>query len=927
MYCGGKMISEEIQAYIREIFTEKIRPYVAVEKKYVIYTYGQCGQYIEQVLKEEYDIEACFVVDNVKCDGKKVLSLEEIDSKYFEGYYYIVCTYNPDIYEEVRNKLYKYVPRKWVIDIFPNNLDEEFISDINKHNIRIRIGRSIQYYIDKGERDFVVVSSGLMSKYVEHVLKECYCINPKFLIDCSKKTDNRHLESMASDDKNFFLLCEQNIKNREKVRRLLKNVGDNRIIDIFPEKVGEFGYIYNSRLICNKTNTRFVVANSFSEYLVQKKCIVFWDDLLSGNLLTNTKYPRSQFELKSFVSEYMNRKMYEDIVKGEEEGVFAINPGVHIIPGYDRLIDFGIDGIKKELEKHKKSYEYYISMNSLLDAFSRMIQNYGRTAYSMYLENKERKNLLHIADVCEKISCKAPETFEEALQLMLFAHETVLDEGGSGSISFGRIDQYLYRFYKNDVQNKRLSKERAYMLIEAFWKKLGERTMSWQNVTLGGKDSNGYDMCNELTIMCLDVAKRQNSDQPQVSLRCHRDMNEQVWKKSFSLVSTGKGFPEYYNDDIAVKTKLNLGMSAEDAWNYGIVGCVEISAGGKEYSHNEAMRINWAKVLLIYLDEEINKKNEQFNLILNDNETFGFDIFFEKYKRKLVEITKRACSFLMELADVWGKVYPTPFTSLLMEDCVEKELDVTECGTKYNYLTINSVGVATTVDSLQVIKELVFESEKLSLNELVEEMKNNFENNDILEMTRRCKKYGNDIDEVDFIAKDLVDTFTNALKECYSGENRNGVQAGFYSSYFHGYFGKKTGATPDGRKQKAALSASLDPVSGMDSNGTLAVLNSANKISMETMGNGCVLDLKFLPTFFDNQNNLDALKNLITCYFDHGGLELQFNVINPEELIEAQKHPEKYAHLVVRVSGYSTYFTLLDKNVQDEIIARTLHEV
>ena len=131
----------------------------------MIYTYGQCGQYIEQVLKEEYDIEACFVVDNVKCDGKKVLSLEEIDSKYFEGYYYIVCTYNPDIYEEVRNKLYKYVPRKWVIDLFPNNLDEEFISDINKHNIRIRIGRSIQYYIDKGERDFVVVSSGLMSKY------------------------------------------------------------------------------------------------------------------------------------------------------------------------------------------------------------------------------------------------------------------------------------------------------------------------------------------------------------------------------------------------------------------------------------------------------------------------------------------------------------------------------------------------------------------------------------------------------------------------------------------------------------------------------------------------------------------------------------------------------------------------------------------
>lgn len=663
-------------------------------------------------------------------------------------------------------------------------------------------------------------------------------------------------------------------------------------------------------------------AYSLAAFWKMKNIDVSDSDMLVGNIEKNNYVDMSpdQYEEVDTYGAYTEIKLAYKI------GLFTRAPGAHCIPNYKELINHGVQYLIEKVEGYYTKTDdfvkkdFYESELILMYEFQKLILRYA--------EKSRKKENYDIANVLEKIAYKKPEHFVEVVQLIVLAHEAVLDERGSGSISFGRLDQYLYPFYYKDINDGLINNEYVQKIINELWRKVAHYEMGWQNITLGGGDINGNDVSNELTLMCLNASIITEGDQPQVSLRIPmKGLKQEVWDKAFDLVQTGKGFPEIYNDNLAIKAKEYTGVSKEDASDYGIVGCVEISVGGKEYSHTEAARINLMKLLELILNQgkcmlssvEWELK-EQHNL--DDFKTYKE---FEKWvKSEYVYFINNIC----DLTDLYNKeyanYYPVPFTSILMNGCIENAKDVTDCGSVYNNLTLDCVGIASVANALEAIENIVFEDKMLSLKELVQVLKNNFENaDDICKSLQNYPKYGNDIDSVDDKLKGIVDLVTDVLDKKRIKYRNGKWQAGFYTSYFHATMGETTGASADGRRAKEALSSSLSPMAGTDVNGALAVLNSANKVDMSRFGNGMVLDLKFLPHFWEKCENREAVQRMIKTYFDRGGMEIQFNVVDRETLIEAKKNPVKYKDLVVRVSGFSAYFIALEENLQDEIIRRT----
>ncbi len=481
------------------------------------------------------------------------------------------------------------------------------------------------------------------------------------------------------------------------------------------------------------------------------------------------------------------------------------------------------------------------------------------------------------------------------------------------------------------MDEKKITREKAQEMITALWKKISEFGMGWQNVTLGGSDQNGYDMCNDMTVLCMNASLAVRADQPQVSLRVHKNMPDSVWKKAFELIQTGMGFPELYNDDVAVKAKINAGISEEDAWNYSIVGCVELTAGGKEYSHTEGARINWQKILELMLNDgecQVTGMNWKLKEKHELEEIQDFQQFYEWYKRELEYFTRFICGFIDVLTRQYGTYWPVPFMSSMMQGCIEKGKDVTNHGTIYNNLTLNCVGIATVADSLEAIETLVFKEKRLSLRALKDILNRDFEGYEAIhKRILSCPKYGNDILSVDSKVSELTQWFVDILADESSKYSKGSFQAGFYTSYFHATMGSRTGASPDGRKRGEALSPSLSPTSGMDKNSPTALINSAVHMNMEHFSNGMVLDLKLMTDFFRNEKHFENIRVLIETYFEMGGLEIQFNTIDRETLLAAQRDPCKYRNLVVRVSGFSAYFIALEESLQNEIIKRTEHQI
>jgi formate C-acetyltransferase len=609
--------------------------------------------------------------------------------------------------------------------------------------------------------------------------------------------------------------------------------------------------------------------------------------------------------------------LLDAFLHGEAEGLYNRCPGGHVIPGYRRILQKGLGSLIAEAETSLSSAGpnavHFLQVVILVcHAVSAYILRYADMAEALASKGGAFKSLGRAAVACRKVALAPVESFFEAVQLLVLVHEAVTLEQRSGSLSFGRLDKLLAPYYDRDIASGVLRKTDAEEILSALWHRLALMTKGFQNVTLGGWDSEGGYFYHPLTGMCLNIASKVKKDQPLLSLRYYPGMPDELWERALDLLGTGLGFPALFNDSICIPAKVGAGVSRYDAENYGIIGCVELSAGGKEYAHTEALRISWAKILENMLREMADKS------VLP-----AFEDLLSLYLRKMRQVCIEALAACSLLDANYSGHWPSPFLSATMEGCIQKGRDVTEGGTVYNLSAVNAAGMANAIDSLLALKKFVYDEKRFTMAQYREMLDADYEGyeEEHAYILANCPRYGSDND-----AAGLMRRVSEVFMDICSGVKgaRGGrYQIGFYSVESHGILGERTGALPDGRKRGIALSNGFSPVQGTEKNGPTGVLNAAACIDHSRLANGMVLDMKFSTAFFRRQNNRDALKAMIKTYFKLGGMELQMNVVDRQTLIDARHNPAAYQDLIVRVSGFSAYFVSLSDTVQQEIVARS----
>jgi formate C-acetyltransferase len=607
----------------------------------------------------------------------------------------------------------------------------------------------------------------------------------------------------------------------------------------------------------------------------------------------------------------------------------------HLIAGYQYVMAQGYSALEARLREKREQAEggrkdYYESMIVAVRGAQEYIGRYEKAARETLqkAENPDRKKALgRIARACARIKTEAPSDFFEAVQALVLLHEMLLFENHTGSMSLGRVDQLLWPYYEKDRKAGRINSEEAGELIDALWLKIASVIMGFQNVTVGGTGPRGESLENELTLLCLRASRKLRQDQPLLSLRVHKGMSDECWEEAIALITQGGGFPALFNDDVIIPAKEQLGIGKDDTWDYGLVGCVEPSIGGKEYSNTEELRLNWAKIIELMLSGgkcTVTGIDMPLAKPRNLDSIEDFDAFYGWYKEEFV-ITLKKCMDACNLLDAsYPCYYPSPLLSATYKGCVEKGEDVSATGADYCFSTANGCGMADAADSLLAIKQIVFDRKLVSLGDFAKALAADFKGYEQLQgyARNRCLKYGNDIPEADRFMKEIADLFCSTVR-AYKNRRGRSFQAGLYTVSDQSVMGKKTGALPDGRESGVSLANAISAAQGMDTRGPTAAMRSALCFDHRQAANGLVLDIKFNPAFFEKESHRNMLRTLVEDYFANGGMEAQFNVVSRETLLAAKQDPQKYRNLVVRVSGFSAYFVTLDPVLQDEIINRT----
>jgi pyruvate formate-lyase/glycerol dehydratase family glycyl radical enzyme len=447
------------------------------------------------------------------------------------------------------------------------------------------------------------------------------------------------------------------------------------------------------------------------------------------------------------------------------------------------------------------------------------------------------------------------------------------------------------------------------------------------NIVLGGQLPAGGDATNFLSTMCLRAQADLALTQPNLSIRIHAHSPQDFLMAAASVISRGSGMPQVFNDEVIIPAQLGRGIAPDDALNYAVVGCVELSTPGKALGWSDAAMFNLARLVeLTLFGGQDPASGRQIGLETPPlDQMTSFEEFEAAYDRQLahfVPLMVKGCNIV---DGVHAEVLPSPLLSLVIDDCIERGLDVTAGGAHYNYSGAQGVQVANVADSLAVVRQAVFEERWLAAGELLDALRRDYEGHETLRqrLLHRIPKYGNDDDRVDGLARRWADRYSELVARYPT--LRGGVyQPGFYTVSAHVPMGAAVGATPDGRRAGQPLAdGGLSPSAGQDRKGPTAVLRSVSKINLKLASNGTLLNMKFLPAFFDGERALEKFVALLRGFSRLRIPHVQFNVVSAATLREAQAHPEKYRHLVVRVAGYSAYFTELDRDLQDEIIRRT----
>jgi formate C-acetyltransferase len=623
----------------------------------------------------------------------------------------------------------------------------------------------------------------------------------------------------------------------------------------------------------------------------------------------------------------------------------------HICPDTAKWIGLGPAGIRREAARHLETAlpeqrEFYESVILVLDAASAFMRRYGDLALDMAAtaESAAAANLGEIARICSKLADGGAETFREAAQALWFLFTLLHLESNASSFSPGRADQYLYPYYRADVEAGCLDRAGALEIVEALWLKFNQivylrnaHSASFFagfpigfNVALGGRDESGNDESNELSYLFLEAQGQIGLPQPNLSARLHEGTPDALLDECTRVIGLGSGMPQVFNDESIIPALEAQGISARDATNYAIVGCVELTTHGNNLGWSDAAMFNLVKALELAMnDGQCLLTGAQLGPhtgYLTDFATYAdleraFAVQIDHFFEKMIE----ACEKVEEMHQ---RLLPTALLSSVIDDCLERGLDVTRGGAHYNLSGIQVIQVANLADSLAAVKKLVYDDGVVDRGRLVAALQSNFAEDEELRqvLLNKAPKYGNDVPWVDEIGNQWVN-YCAAKFEGRRNYRGGRYHTGLYTVSAHVPMGANVGATPDGRLAGAPLAdGGMSAVYGRDRRGPTALLSSVARVDSRRGSNGTLLNMKFLPRVFRSKEGAKAFSSMLRGFVRLHINHVQFNVVTREDLIAAQKNPDQCRNLTIRVAGYTAYFTELAEDLQNEIIARTSYE-
>ena len=681
-------------------------------------------------------------------------------------------------------------------------------------------------------------------------------------------------------------------------------------------------------------------------------------------------------------------------------GNYFYNGVGHVTVDYGEVLAIGFEGIIKRAEKalaeckdgdgdYARRSAFLRAVIKSLNAACEYAERYALLAVEMAQKETDpqrKMELALIANNCVNVPRKGATSFYEACQSFWFVQMLLQTESSGHSISPGRFDQYMYPYYKADIESGKITREFAQELIDCIWVKLNDLNKVrdaasaegfagyslFQNLIAGGQNSEGIDVTNDLSFMCITASMHVMLPQPSLSVRVWNGTPHEFLIHAAELTRTGIGLPAYYNDEVIIPALVSRGLTLEDARDYNIIGCVEPQKAGKTDGWHDAAFFNMCRPIELVFSNGVDN-GEQISPKTGELSEFTtFEKFYGAYKTQMNYMIEMLVNADNSIDCAHAERCPLPFLSSMVEDCIGKGKSVQEGGAVYNFTGPQGFGIANMADSLYAIRTLVYEQKRYTLEDFADALLNNYgepmsdllstqltakvvkqlaesgkqvSDNQIVEIYSKIKqndtapdkkayydklrediealpKFGNDNMEVDMFARDVAYTYTKPL-EHYSNPRGGMFQAGLYPVSANVPLGAQTGATPDGRLAGTPVADGVSPAAGRDVNGPTASCNSVARLDHFIASNGTLFNMKFHPSALKGRSGLEGFVALIRGYFAQKGMHVQFNVVSKETLIEAQKNPDKYRSLVVRVAGYSALFTTLSRSLQDDIINRT----
>ena len=665
--------------------------------------------------------------------------------------------------------------------------------------------------------------------------------------------------------------------------------------------------------------------------------------------------------LKHIVPSWKGRTL-EDAIKDGEEGklikdiekVVKINQKDHaqghILPDLVNWLNMGPSGLKEKVKNLQVSCtddnkkDFYLAQSIVLEASQTFMLRYGELADKMAEEEEYKnavKNLKNISAICKKLSSHSADTFHEALQSTWFLFVLLQLESNASSFSPGRLDQFLLPYYLKDKGSKTLDDQGALELIEALWLKFNQIVYMRNaesasffagfpigfNVAIGGQTKEGKSAVNELSYLMLKAQEHIGLPQPNLSARLFRDIQFDFMLECARIIGMGSGMPQIFNDEAIIPALKNQGIDHEDAVDYGIVGCVELSTHGNNLGWSDAAMFNMVKVIELTMNDGVclltgNQMGLQTGSLESYESYEHFENALEKQMNYFIEGMMKCCEFVDK---THARLLPSPFLSSVINDCTDKGIDVTAGGAQYNLLGIQFIQVANVADSLATIKSAIFEKKAIDPTEFINTIRNDYEGQGELRhwILKEIPKYGNDVEWVDKLGLKWARKFAEKINS-YRNARGGRCHTGFYTVSAHIPMGKNVGASADGRLAQTPLAdGGMSAVYGRDVAGPTALLKSVSRIDSILGSNGTLLNMKFLPEIFESDKQIEKfvylLKGLVKLKISH----VQFNVVSKEDLIIAQKNPGDHKNLTIRVAGYTAFFVDLAEDLQNEIIART----